>query len=275
MEFIYKYFDKILNIVAVIIGGMISFIATTTIEEKKYKRQQQKENLDNILIPFCTSIEDTIKLFEKNEEKQYYLKSNLDNLKLPLEYLIASKRVFLAKHLKELLSEYENSLKIFEENLEKEYEDFLIKYRRYNEGRLMGYDYCFNIYISFNKKSELIIKTLIVYKKYFSIKNNIEKIEFVHNDDPEKYKSKIFNLSEKNRDFYGYVDYGHLDIDDADDEEQRDAYYLLEYLYGIEDEKDKIMEIVENYSSDKLLYKIKELLISMRNISLKEIDRIT
>jgi len=50
---------------------------------------------------------------------------------------------------------------------------------------------------------------------------------------------------------------------------------LLEYLYGIKDEEDKIMEIIENYSSNKLLYEIKELLISIRKISLKEIDRTT
>ncbi len=50
---------------------------------------------------------------------------------------------------------------------------------------------------------------------------------------------------------------------------------MLEYLYGIKDEEDKIIEIIENYSSNKLLYEIKELLISIRKIALKEIDRTT
>jgi hypothetical protein len=272
VELGYKDFDKIF---AALIGGIISFVVTTSIEKRKYKRQQQKENLNNILIPFCTSIEDTIKNFEKNEEKQIYLKNNLEEWKVPLEYLIASKRVFLTKQLKKLLAEYEDLLKKFEGNLEKEYKDFLIRYRKYMEDELMKYDSCFNIYTSLNKRSELIIKTLIIYKKYFSIKDNIEKIEFVYNDDPEKYKSNRFNFTDKNMEFYGAVNYSILDINDAIDDEQKETYYLLDYLYGIKNEKEIVMEIIKNYSSDKLLNEIKKLLISIRRVSLKEIDRIT
>lgn len=276
MDLIYVHFDKILNVGAVIIGGLISFLATTKIEEKKYKRQQQRENLDNILIPFCTSVENTIKNFEKVEEKQIYLKNNLDEWKFLLEYLIASKRVFLTKELKKLLSEYEELLKRFERNLEKEYEDFLKKYEIYIKNKLMEYHSCLSVYISLNKKSEFMIKTLILYKQFnLTLIDYIDKVEFIYNDDPEKYKGFKCLLNDDNRDFYGAVSCNVLAIEDANDDEQKEACYLLEYMYGIKDKKDNMMEIIENYSSYDLLYKIKEMLVNIKKVLLKEIDRIT
>ncbi len=276
MELVYKHFDKILNIVAVIIGGIISFVATTRIEEKKYKRQQQKENLNNILIPFCTSVEDTVEKFEKNEERQIYLKNSLEEWKLPLEYLIASKRVFLTKQLKKLLAEYEDLLKKFEDNLEKEYKDFLTKYKEYIVNKVIDYNSSsMNVFIGLDGKTEFMIKTLVLYKNYkFSFKDNIDEIEFVYNDDPENYRNFIFNLSNSNREFYGAVSCGVSDINDAEDDIEKETYYLLDYLYGIKDEKEVVMEIIKNYSSDKLLNEIKEVLAKIMKISLKEIDNI-
>lgn len=93
----------------VLLGGIITYISTSTAEKKKNKRQIKKEKLEKILIPYCTCLESTIKnrskVDFKNENlyKEVNLQQWYENLKKTVEYLDVAKRVYLSKSSRKLL----------------------------------------------------------------------------------------------------------------------------------------------------------------------------
>ena len=50
---------QIWTLLSVVIGGIITYFSTSNLEKRKNKQQSQKENLEQVLIPFCTCLEQT------------------------------------------------------------------------------------------------------------------------------------------------------------------------------------------------------------------------
>ena len=119
MDFLTDNSDKIWTLFSVIIGGTVTYISTSSAEKKKNKRQAQKEKLEQVLLPYCTCLELTIHEIDKVYGGNKYLYSGkvleqwLSNLKKPLEYLAAYKRVYLSKSSREILVQYEKMLSRF------------------------------------------------------------------------------------------------------------------------------------------------------------------
>lgn len=73
IEFLSKNSKEILTLVSVLLGGIITYISTSSVEKRKNKIQAQKEKLEQILIPYCTGLESTIKEINKVYLKDKYL----------------------------------------------------------------------------------------------------------------------------------------------------------------------------------------------------------
>ena len=52
--------SPIWTLLSVIVGGIVTYISTTISETRKNKRQEQKEKVEEVLIPYCTSLEETV-----------------------------------------------------------------------------------------------------------------------------------------------------------------------------------------------------------------------
>ena len=59
-EFIIDTSTQIWTLVSVVVGGIVTYISTSASEHRKSKKQAQKENLEQVLIPYCTCLEQTI-----------------------------------------------------------------------------------------------------------------------------------------------------------------------------------------------------------------------
>lgn len=61
-KLIIENLSQVWTLISVIIGGAVTYITTSALESKKIKQQLQKENLENVLIPYCTCLENTIEI---------------------------------------------------------------------------------------------------------------------------------------------------------------------------------------------------------------------
>ena len=59
-KFIIDNSAQIWTLISVVVGGIVTYISTSASEHRKNKRQAQKENLEQVLIPYCTCLEQTI-----------------------------------------------------------------------------------------------------------------------------------------------------------------------------------------------------------------------
>ena len=94
---------QIWTLISVALGGLVTYIATSAAENRKNKHMAQSEKMTRILIPYCTCLEDTIGtakeiygLDDFNKDANFFDKW-MHEIKKPLEYLDAGKRVFLSK----------------------------------------------------------------------------------------------------------------------------------------------------------------------------------
>ncbi|WP_024621587.1 hypothetical protein [Metaclostridioides mangenotii] len=206
-ELLDKKFEPVWTIIAVIIGGVISYVSTSRAEKVKNKIQLQREKLEQILIPYCTCLEDV--MAEIN--KVYTMEKNLDkdilqqwfiNLKKPFEYLKASKRVYLSLESKKLLEEYKDLINCFEEELQKEYSLFLREYEEFLKERLVEFVNIpkpdkTNIYM--DKTAENKVKLAIINKTKITLLGNIDLVIAVYGEDSECYNSTYINIGNKSR----------------------------------------------------------------------------
>lgn len=245
----------------------------------------QREKLEQILIPYCTCLEETIEkihiiyLNDKRLYKKEYFQQWWNNLNKPLEYLYASKRIYLSEKCRELLKEYKIMLNHFERKLENEYELCLIKYKNYLISRLDEFENVgFSMWIqcSMDKITEYKVKIAIVNKKKISLLYNIREVGFVHNDDFENHKETSIKLNDKFINTFGSIKYGVSDWDDIEDAEEELACILLEFIENeFIDEEDILINIFDNTSSGDLLRDITEKIEFMREKLISEIDKIT
>lgn len=284
MEFLSKNSKEIWTLLSVLLGGVITYISTSRAEKKKNKRQMQKEKLEKILIPYCTCLESTIKERSKVDFKNEYLYKEVnlqqwyENLKKPVEYLDAAKRVYLSKSSRKLLEKYSEIVNLFEVNLDKEYNKCLIEYKNYLENILMEFSniaYSMDIIISMDTLTEGKVKLAILNKSEISLLNNITGIDFIHNDDPENCRYTSINLNDKTREIWGAINYGIMSYDDIVENDEELACILLDFINeNTKNEKNKLKNIIDDTSGLEELKNIYKILDEMRNKLIQEIDKI-
>ncbi|WP_202708399.1 hypothetical protein [Sporosalibacterium faouarense] len=284
MNILFDNADKLWTLLSVIIGGFITYFSTSTIEKRKIKRQAQKEKLEQVLIPYCTCLEASLQEIKKvyTEHGRSYTKDKLqqwfDNVSKPLEYLQASRRVYLSDRSKKMLVEFDKMLHNFEVKLDKECDYCLIKYKKYLEKKLMEFPNVYNsmmITFSMSPITTTKMKLAIINKTDLSLLDDLNSIEFVHNDEPENYRTTCIKLNDKYRQTWSVINYGAIDITDIEDNEEELACILLDFINdNFEDEKEMLMNIIENTSSRTLFIGIYNKMNEMRDKLIKEIDKV-
>lgn len=284
MEFLSKNSKEIWTLLSVLLGGAITYISTSTAEKKKNKRQMQKEKLEKILIPYCTCLESTIKQSSKVDLKNEYLYKEVnlqqwyEDLKKPVEYLDAAKRIYLSKSSRKLLEKYSEIVNLFEGNLDKEYNKCLIEYKNYLENILIEFPNIYNfmeIMIGMDVVTENKVKLAILNKSEISLLNNITGIDFIHNDEPKNYRYTSINLNDKIREIWDAINYGIMSFDDIVENEEELACILLDFINeNTKNERNKLKNIIDDTSGLEELKNIYQILDEMRNKLIKEIDKI-
>lgn len=99
LNFISEHVTFFSSIIGTLVGGLLTFLTTITLEKEREKRVAHKDKLENILIPYCTSVEAAEKAAQQIDKKNF--DRNFDefteNLHRPLDYLEAGKRLYLSK----------------------------------------------------------------------------------------------------------------------------------------------------------------------------------
>lgn len=284
-KFIIDNSSQIWTLISVVIGGLVTYISTSATEKRKNKRQSQKENLEQVLIPYCTCLEETI--LELNEIYQYPKKisnqndfeSWMSDLNRPLEYLEAARRVYLSKSMRDKLQQYKNVITRFNETLSQECTNCLIKYRHYISKKLEPFPNLprsMLILFSMDDVTEYKIKIAILTKQEISLLNNFTRIDFVENDDPDNYRCTSILINDNIRNSWGAINYGVMDISDIGDAEEELACILLDFIdENIKDEKATLNAIIDETSCAENLQTINSLLNEMIKEVIKRIDKIT
>lgn len=276
---------QIWTLISVAFGGLVTYISTSAAENRKNKHKAQSEKMMQILIPYCTCLEETIATAKEiYSSNNFYKDANSydkwkHELKKPLEYLNAAKRVFLSKKSRAALQQYKASLDDFEIVMERECCNCLIKYKSYIEKAIINFpnipDSMF-VQFSMSEISTLRLNLAIIKKAPLSLVNDFTVIHFIHNDDPDNYRTTLVYLSEEARTTWGAIDYGVLDISDVDNNDVELACILLDYIAeNTTDEKNVLISIIDETTGATLFQKLVDMLNSSRNILIKEIDSIS
>lgn len=282
IKFITDNSEKIWTLISVAVGGIATYFATSGVEKRKESRKSKKEKLTQVLIPFCSCLEETKTDLEKINESTF-LNNDLyntweTNIKKPLEYSCAKQRVFLSKKTRKYLQTYKDLLLNFQMTVEKESNAMEIKYKHYLVQILSDFTaipHSFGIQFTMSDSTNLKIRYAITTQKSISLIRNIKSIQFVQNDDPENFKSTVINLNEEVWSTWGAIDYGAIDIDSIDDPNISLACVLLEFLNKYtQNESQVIVKFGEAKKSNNMLANCKMLIDIMIKRIIKEIDSI-
>ncbi len=284
IEFILENSSQVWTLISVAFGGIVTYIATSSAEKRKDKKMAQREKMTQVLIPYCTCLEKVIEKIENIYIRDDVYKERdafdkwLEELKKPLDYLSASKRVYLCKKSRSFLEQYKKSLANFENNISKEGETCLIEYKNYIAEALSSFpNVQSSMLILFGMKDivHLKVKLAVIRKNQLSLISDFTSIDFVHNDDPDNYRSTTATLNEEAWSTWGAIDCGIMDMKDIEEPEIELACILLDFISeNILNEKQKLEKIINKTTSAVLLNQINDDLISMKKILIKEIDKI-
>lgn len=277
--------SQVWTLISVIIGGAVTYITTAAIESKKIKQQLQKENLENILIPYCTCLENTIDILNIVYKKRIEIWSEEDfenftnQLNKNFEYLKASKRLYLSKFLRIKLEEYKNIVEEFNEILEEECIYYINTYREYINSVFKKYpdsSKYMDISISLDSAINTKIKISILNKKTVSLVDRITVVDFIENDEPDNYRHKVVNIDRQIQGIYGAISCGVMDIDEIGTNEEKLAIGIYDFIRNNTKNETLVLQNIINRtnSSEKLsliVYSIKEML----NKTIQEIDKVT
>ena len=284
-KFIIDNSAQIWTLVSVVVGGIVTYISTSASENRKNKRQAQKENLEQVLIPYCTCLEQTIarinQIYQEPAElfAEHNLKKWISLLGEPLVYLEAAKRVFLTQSMRKKLKNYKLTIDTFSTVIEQECTNCLIKYKGYISSKLEQFPNVptpMLITFSMDKSTNTKVKIAIINKSNLSLINNFSGVDFVKNDDPENYRHTSVTLNEEIRNTWGAINYGVMDISDIEDPEVELACILLDYIEeNISDEREVLSRIIDETQGADMLRGIIDELNEMLNELVKTIDKIT
>lgn len=283
--FVTENATQIWTLVSVILGGLVTYISTATVEKRQNKRQFQKDNLEQVLIPYCTCLEETISNIERVYVKSAELYTEqgfqkwIDNLKEPLLYLNAAKRVFLSQSMRGKLEDFKSKVKYFETLIREEETICDMKYRKYVCDKLKDFSYVETfMYIRVSMEDEISnkIKMGILTKIDLSLFALISYVEFVHKDDDDNYGATLVCINKEIRDTLGLIEYGALDIDEVDNSEIKLSCNLLGFIHdNFADEGEILTNIIDSTQSAELMSELTDLVNDMKDGVLKIIDKIT
>lgn len=284
-NFIIDNSAQIWTLVSVVVGGIVTYISTSASEHRKNKRQAQKENLEQVLIPYCTCLEQTIARINQiyQEPPELFAEHNFEKwislLGEPLVYLEAAKRVFLSQSMRKKLKNYKVTIDTFSTAIEQECANCLIKYKGYISSKLGQFPNVptpMLITFSMDKGTNTKVKIAIINKSNLSLINNFSGVDFVKNDDPENYRHTSVTLNEEIRNTWGAIDCGVMDISDIEDPEVKLACILLDYIEeNVYDEREVLSRIIDETQGANMLRGIIDQLNEMLNELVKTIDKIT
>ncbi len=284
-KFIIDNSAQIWTLISVVVGGIVTYISTSASEHRKNKRQAQKENLEQVLIPYCTCLEQTIARINQiyQEPAELFAEHNFEKwislLGEPLVYLEAAKRIFLTQSMREKLKNYKVTIDIFSTTIEQECTNCLIKYKGYISSKLEQFPNVSTpmlITFSMDKGTNTKVKLAIINKSNLSLINNFSGVDFVINDDAENYRHTSVTLNEEIRNTWGAINYGVMDISDIEDPEVELACILLDYIEeNISDEREALSRIIDETQGADMLRGIIDELNEMLNELIKTIDKIT
>lgn len=277
--------SQIWTLVSVVIGGLVTYLSTSAAERRKDKRRVSRENLEQILVPCCTCLENTITDIHiiYQDATELYIDSGftnwMDSFKKPLEYLKPAKRIFLSHAMREKLQRYKRLVGEFKKELEQEFTDCTARYKHYISAILEHFPNIQSpmaITFTIDKIFEVKTKVAILSKNSISILENITCIDFIMDDNPENYRSVAIYLNEDTRTTWGAIEYGAMDISEVGDHEVELACLLLDFINkNVTDETEVLDKIIDGTCSAEYLSGILDSLNDMVKGLLKEIDKIT
>ncbi len=272
------------TLLSVIVGGAVTYLSTSSAEKRKYRRESQKQKLEQIYIPFCSCVEQTIakvnELYMSESEQllctpEHY-ESCIKTLKEPAVYLEAAKRAYLTESLRKRLDSYQREVTAFEEQIEQDvikckfqYHNYFLK--QFNEFHEI--DRPMDISIAFSKNTELRLKLAIINRSKISLLLYIQSIDFIIYDDPENYQHKLVLLNNEAREAQGSIKYGYMSEDDYPEPEIKLACAVLDYIDdNFDTEIEELAKTIDKTQSADALRSIMDLLYSMKKDMIKMID---
>jgi len=277
-----KIVDKLLTILAVVIGGLLTYLTTIHNNKITAKRNSLATARDKVLVPLCVAIEDLIFSLSTYSAIPNFLEDSDIQVKTSkvLEFLSADKRVFLDKNIRSQLENYKMLLTALEKILQDDSSRASIFIMKSLEEALRSYDkidYAMFIYVYIDRES---VKKKMLAQSDVDPILLITGIKFEFNDDPENYKSKNYELKNKNSSEVlsalnlGYVNENENDLGLTQDEIT--FIQLIEFLY--ESSKEAVLEFNNILSSSQVhecYSQIAEALNNLLSAVLKKIDYIT
>lgn len=277
-KFLASNSQQLLTLLSVIVGGAVTYVSTSAVEKRKNKAQLQREKLNQILIPYCTCLEETIEIFDDSHmaDEISYLQC-IKKLESPIEYLNAAKRIYLSKESKKFLTKYNEMLNNFKSKIEEEYNDCIERYEQYWKGILGKCPNVLksvNVDIFINKEAENKIKLAIINNTKISLINDITGVVFFHDKDNHNITNVHFN--DKVKETLENIDMGMISWNNIDNEPYELDCIILDYIYTQTlDEREVIKNILnDTLSGAYLLNDIYNVLNNMRKVVIKEIDKI-
>jgi hypothetical protein len=268
--------DKLITILAVCIGGVITFFTTIYINKITTKRNSLTKARDDVYVPLCIVIESLISslsisnsipiLYEKSDVQQKICKV--------FEYLSADKRIFLEKSIRNQLESLRDILNAHVECIENESSSATITIMHKLSDSLRSFsniDYAMYIYVHIDNKD---VKRLMLEQKDINPIPLITNIMFEFNDDPDNYKAKSYPIA---KDFYlgvvsalnsGYVSEDDLGLDDDD----KMKVELLEFM--CENNRDAVAEFNVMLSQSKAHTFYNEFVEVLRQLHISTVNRI-
>lgn len=278
--------QAIWTIVSMVIGSIISFSASYRLENKKHKIKMKKENLDKVLIPYCTDLERLIKYYKDNKIND--LQEWRGFTRKPLEYLDASKRVYLTKKSKKLLEEYNQLLVDLNKNIKQSYKNFKSEYNEYIESLLLKYPgipYADKLHISIEKETRDDIKLALINKQSLSIIFKITCISFDNYNDEGFIINPNFyiQISDEIKEEWQLEYDGYIKRDKNKDIIDPERAYEREVTYAVLDcfdknyieENIKVKEMLNRVEISDSVEKLYKKVSYMRKQIIREIDKIT
>lgn len=276
---------QIWTLVSVVAGGIVTYVSTSASESRKNKRQDQKENLEKVLIPFCTCLEQTVEQISKiyHEPAELYTEQNFEEwLKVfdaPLVYLKAAKRVYLSHSIRKKLENYKAAIESFPTLIETECANYVITYNNYLSSKLQAFpEVPTPMHITFSMKDgvETKIKVALIKKIKLSLLGSLSTVDFIENDDFENYQETAIQLNDEARNLWVIIDHGEMDFTDINDPDVELSCSLLKYIDENTTDEQKILnQIVNATHSSTALKNIIDTLNDMLNELVMNIDKIT
>lgn len=279
IKFVTDNSDKIWTLISVSIGGLVTYFTTSAAEIHKSKIQSQKDNLDHILIPYCTCLEKTIFQIKQiyQENVQSFTINSFDTqiniLYDPLIYLEAAKRVYLPQSIRCMLENLKTDVDSFLFNIELDCNNIIKEHNAFFSAlirKYLGLPLSNTVYLVYNENTNSKIKPAIINKFNISLLSNITKVNFFENNSDMKFRS--IDLSDDVRNEWYILN---CKVSPCTSSNRDLSFRLLDFLEKYKEKESSIINpIIDNSFSGLMLSNIIDELDNMQKKLIKTIDKI-